>query len=357
MMPRTPERRALVTLAALTALSTFAGPASARPTPPPIAVEGLPQALVGTLEVLNDRARPVEVYVDGVFAAEVPAQGKRVLPAVPNGVRLVSYAGAERGSWQTDRVEVRIDRVSSLRIAPLRGFAVVSNMSRTLMRVTLGDMELGLLAPGQDVVTPALPAGRYALTATPTASRRMPPQRQDVLVVAGDTVHVELRPMTADLRVDNPFPFAVHLLVDGRRVARIAALGTARLNDLLPAPVNLELVHRNQRLATERMNLTAGADLRWAPIDARYGELELYNPTRFPVRITVNGLTGVRLAPGETQRVRELASGSVRVQVTLEDGRVVIHETRIAGGARERFTVPMAWVPEAQPVRPVVSYR
>jgi hypothetical protein len=346
---------------ALTALSTIGGAAQARPTPPPVAaVDGLPRALTGSLELTNERARPVEVYIDGAFALEIPALTTRTIGAVPNGLRLVSYAGAERGRWQTDRVEVRVDRKSSLRIAPLRGFAVIMNASRTLMRINFGDLELGLVRPGEQVQTPALPAGRYVLTATPTASRRMAPQVEEVFVQAGDTVSIEIRPMTADLHVRNPFPFRVNLLVDGRRVERLEGFGTVTLHDLAPGRVSLEMTHRHQRVAHDRLDLVAGADVRWSPVDNRYGELELYNPTRTPVRIAINGLTAVRLAPGETRLVRELPANTVRIQVTLEDGRVVAHETRLAPGARERFSVPLAWVADvSHPVRPspTVSYR
>lgn len=330
------------TLARLTLLLGLcvAGVAQARPTPvPPPA--SLPSPLTGSIEITNERQRPVEVYIDGTFALELPGLTTRTLPEIPNGVRLVSYGN--RRDFQTDRVEVRIDRKVALRIAPLRGLVTVRNTSGLPMRITLDDIDLGVVAPDREVMSPELPAGTYVVTATPR-ERGLRPQYQDVMVRPGETSLVTLRPLFAALRVDNPFPHQVNVFVDGRRETKVDRFASVVIPDLEPGRVSLEMRHRGERLVAEVLELSAGAEARWVPRPLRLGTLEVYNPTGSHVTVTLGeGHEGFALKPGE-RKSTALEAGPVRVQLMTRDGKTVVHEVRVREGRTERFDVPRVWM-------------
>jgi len=341
-------------------LTMIAGSANAHGPDPdprarPIAVgEGAPGALTGAIEVTNERERPVEIYIDGRFALEVRGRSTQLIDGVPNGIRVVSYAGLGRDSgsrWSTDRVEVRIDRRSSLRIAPLRGSAAIRNLSGVAMRVRLGDLELGVVAPGAELLTPALPAGRYTLVAAPVAMPRVKPQTQEVYVEAGEVARAELRAFAASLLVENPFRRRVEVFIDGVKVGRIERNSRGRIDRLDPGLVRIELRGEGRILATDTIELFPGREVQWAPQVARFGAIEFYNPTREAVRVTV-GVDGFRLGAAQTRVVTNLPTGVVQIQLTTDDGRIVMHEATVMPGETQRFEIPRAWVtsPEDRPV-------
>jgi hypothetical protein len=342
---------------------TFGGSALARPTPLPERPSEIPGPLVGSLEISNERERPVQVYIDGTFAIELPPSTTRVLPDVPNGMRLVSYgergegrergARGEAGGYVTDRVDIRIDRRAAIRIAPLRGFISVRNTTGMNMRVSLGTLDLGLLAAGREVLSPAMPAGSYVLTAVPSA-RRLRPQTQDVVVRAGDTIAVELRPFTSSVVIDNPFPHPVNVFIvenGGKRVANIKRFESARLDDLDPGRVTLEMRQGGQRLAVGVIDLMPGAEQRWSPVAARVGQLEVINPSGSRVRVAIEGVDDFALNPGTSRVVTSVPEGPVNVRLTTAEGHTIVHEVIVVANRVERFEVPRAWLTRT-PVRP-----
>lgn len=330
----------LTMLLSLSLMVGATGAAQARPTPVPPPVS-LPGPLTGAIEITNERHRPVEVYIDGTFAIELPGLTTRTLPEIPNGVRLVSYGN--RRDFQTDRVEVRIDRKVALRIAPLRGQVTVRNTSGLPMRITLDDIDLGVVAPDREVMSPALPAGNYVVTATPR-DRGLRPQYQDVLVRPGETSLVTLRPLFASLRVDNPFPHPVNVFVDGRRETKVDRFASVVIPDLEPGRVSLEMRYRGERLVAEVVELAAGAEARWVPRPLILGTIEVYNPTGSHVTVTLGeGHEGFALKPGE-RKSATVEAGPVRVQLMTRDGRTIVHEVRVREGRTERFDVPRVWM-------------
>ncbi len=352
----------------LLALSlTLGGAALARPAPLPARPSEIPGPLVGSLEISNERERPVLVYIDGTFAIELPPSTTRVLPDVPNGMRLVSYGergeGSERGGrgardvqpggYVTDRVDIRIDRRAAIRIAPLRGFISVRNTTGMNMRVSLGTLDLGLLAAGREVLSPAMPAGSYVLTAVPSA-RRLRPQTQDVVVRAGDTINLELRPFTSSVVIDNPFPHPVNVFIvenGGRRVANIKRFASARLDDLDPGRVTFEMRQGGQRLAVGVLDLMPGGEQRWSPAAARVGQLEVINPSGSRVRVAVEGVDDFALDPGTSRVMTSVPEGPVNVRLTTAEGHTIVHEVIVIANRVERFEVPRAWLTRT-PVRP-----
>jgi len=219
--------------------------------PPPLDLPGLPGPLVGAIEITNERDRPVQVYIDGRFALELRPRSTDVIERVPNGVRLVSYAGMGRRDddrWQTDRVEVREGRRAVLRIAPLRGLAAIVNATGTRLHVRLDKIDLGLLDPGRELLTPPLPAGTYRLAADPLGWRHGP-LVQDLRIVPGEIVRVELRAFAASLVVDNPYPNKIGVWLDGQRVMRLDRFESGRLEQLRPGRVRIEL-RRDGRVLT-----------------------------------------------------------------------------------------------------------
>jgi len=328
---------------------TLGGSVMARPAPRPEPTPELPGPLVGSLEISNERERPVLVYIDGAFAIELPASSTRVLPGVPNGTRLVTYGGRV-GGYATDRVDIRIDRRAAIRIAPLRGFINVRNTTNMNMAISLGSLDLGLLGPGREILSPAMPAGSYVLTAISTV-RRLKPQIQDVVVQGGDTVAVELRPFTSSVLVDNPFPHSVNVFIDGMRVAKIRRFESTRLDDLDPGRVTLEMRHSGQRLATGMLDLVPGAELRWSPAAARFGQLEIINPSRTRVRVAVDGVDEFILNAGTSKVLSSVPAGRVNVELMTAEGRTIVHEVMVVANRVERFEVPRVWL-SGTPVRP-----
>lgn len=328
-----------------------AGTASARPTPVPLPngvrpggeadpAKGIPGPLTGSLEITNERHRPVEVFLDGTFALELPALSTRILPDVANGVRLVTYGN--RRDFQTDRVEIRIDRKVALRIAPLRGQVTVRNTSGLPMRITLDEFDLGVVAPDREVTSQPLPAGTYVVTATPR-ERAGRPQIQDVLVQPGETSVVALRPLFASLRVDNPYPHAVNVYVDGSRETRLERLASLVIPDLVPGRVTVEMRQRGERLAGDTLELMAGTESRWAPRPLALGTLEVYNPTGSVVTVSLGRGADFMLRPRE-HKAMTVEAGQVQVQLTTRDGKSIVHDVRVRADQTERFEVPRVWV-------------
>lgn len=315
--------------------------------PAPIGAESAPGPLVGAIEITNERDRAVRIFVDGRFAIELRARTTDVLEQVPNGVRLVSYAGAGRERWQTDRVEVREDRRAALRIAPLRGQVAVMNRSDDDLRVMLGDVDLGVVKPGRELLSPPLPEGVYRLSSVPVGWTRAKPHAQEVTLIAGETVQAEVRSMAATLVVSNPFARAVSVWVDGRRVTRLDRMESERIGRLQPGRTLVELRDdsRGARsedarvLASDTLELVPGRESYFAPQPLRHGALEVTNPTRRPVRITLPN-ESFRLAPGASRFVDDLPVGPLTIQLTTDDGRIVRHRTEIIGGETHAFVVP-----------------
>lgn len=312
--------------------------------------------LTGSLEVTNERARPVQLYIDGRFAIEIAGRTTAVVPDVPNGLRLVAYGDRDH-RFQVDKVEVRIDRRSALRIAELRGVAIIRNASPSPLRVVLGDSDLGVLNPGAEVSSAPLMEGTYTLTSMPRDGRGILPRNERVTIRAGESTRVALAPFFALLTVRNPFPFDVSLFLDGQRIAKIDRFAEVRLDTLMPGHVRAELRGHHKGLVADVLDLDAGKLTRWDPQVARYGDLEVLNPGRFPVRIQLGTMAGFRLAPGESRFFSNLSAGPLQIQVTLDDGRVVVHPTEVRGGERGRFEVPLGdFRPYAPvPVRPRID--
>jgi hypothetical protein len=274
---------------------------------------------------------------------------------VPDGVRLVAYAGAKNGGWQSDRVEVREGRRSALRIAPLRGRAAISNDAGVPLHVMVDELDLGTLAPGREVLTPPLPAGRYQIAAVAHGWSRMKPQLQELLIIPGEVVRVELRAFAATLVVSNPFREQVHVFIEGRRVAKLRPLESERIGELEPGRVRVELRHGPRVLAADVVELVPGRESHFAPQIMRYGALEVRNPTREAVRVTVDQRDGFRLGAGQVRLVGELEPGPHVLQLTTDDGRIVKHQIHVVAGETLRFEVPQSWVatPPPEPV-PVI---
>lgn len=310
--------------------------------------------LTGSIEVTNERNRLVQLYVDGRFALEIAPRSTAVLPDVPNGIRLVAYGDRDH-RFQVDKVEVRVDRRSSLRIASLRGIALIKNDSGIAMRVVFGDSDLGTLQPGQDISSPPLMEGTYTLTYQPRDAHGIPARNERVSIQAGETARVSLAPFFAALTVRNPFPFDVSLFLDGQRIAKLDRFAELRLDTLRPGHVAAELrAKHNKVMVANVVDLDAGRMTRWEPQVARYGDIQVVNPGRFPVRIQMGGMTGFRLGAGESRFFSNLDAGRIDIQVTLDDGRVVMHAAEIRAGERAVFEVPAGgWAPSHPvPVRP-----
>jgi len=349
-------RRTTITLALAALLMTGAAASAHGPDDRPAPVD-VPGPLVGSIELTNERDRPVQIYVDGRFALELRARTTDAIERVPNGIRLVSYIGAgvrEGARWQTDRVEVREGRRSSLRIAPLRGQVAIVNSAEVDLQLTLGDIELGLVKAGRELLSPPLPEGNYRLSAAPVGWNRMKPQLQDVTIVAGETVRADIRSFAATLVVSNPFPRRVTVWIDGARITRLERMESERIGRLQPGRVLVELRDDRRVLASEMVELVPGRETYFAPQPIRFGALEVRNPTREPVRVTLDNSAGFRLAPGAVRTFDNLAAGNLTIQLTSEDGRIVKHQAQIIGGETNRFEVPYGWVdrPESVPVRP-----
>ena len=340
-------------LGLMTLVLLMGAPASAREPedrPAPIGAESAPGPLVGAIEITNERDRPVRIFIDGRFAIELRPRTTDVIDQVPNGIRLVAYAGAGRERWQTDRVEVREGRRAALRIAPLRGQVAIINRSDDDLRVMLGDVDLGVVKPGRDVLSPPLPEGVYRLASVPIGWTRAKPHVQEVTLVAGETIRAELRSLAATLVVSNPFARSVTVWIDGQRRTRLDPLESERIGRLEPGRSLVELRDDGPRrpgglpsdgrvLASETIELEPGRESYFAPPPLRHGALELVNPTRRPVRITLPG-DSFRLAPGAKRFVDHIAAGPLTIQLTTDDGRIVRHRTEIIGGETQRFVVP-----------------
>ncbi len=327
-------------LVSLTSGASAYGPNNPPPPAPSIddhdapRFEGAGRALVGSIECVNDRERPAKVFVDGVFAAEVPAHARTIIPDVPNGVRLVSYRSGGRRHWQTDEVNVGIDRRAFVRIAALRGQALIHNRTGQVISVRLGTIEIGTAWPGADLETPVMPAGAYLLTATPYRIKAVPGSTQNIVIRGGETTEVEIEPFVATLVVRNPFPFRVALWVDTQRMGNIQEHAVERFATLQPGRARLELRKANAVLATAVVDLDAGREVAWdggvqptfevrpPPIQAALGEVEFANTSgrRGAIRVELPGFAPFDLGRGES-RVVQLPAGPMTATIVSPGGR------------------------------------
>lgn len=296
--------------------------------------EGAGRALVGSIECVNDRDRPAKIYIDGAFAAEVPAHARTVIPDVPNGVRLVSYRSGGRRQWQTDEVNVGIDRRAMVRIAPLRGQALIHNRTGQTISVRLGSIEVGTVWPGADIESPVMPAGAYLLVAEPYRIKGIPGSTQNIIIRGGETTEVDVDPFVATLVVKNPFPFRVGLWVDNQRMGWIQEHGVERFTALQPGRARLELRKTGAPLATAVVDLDASREVVWdggvqptfelrpPPIQVALGEVEFVvtSGRRGAIRVELPGLTPFDLGRGES-RVVQLPEGSTTATIVTPGGR------------------------------------
>ncbi len=160
----------------------------------------------------------------------------------------------------------------------------------------------------------------------------------------------------ATLVVTNPFARKVGVWIDGHRATRLGRHESERIGGLEPGRVRVELRDDGRVLASDVVELYPGRESYFAPPLVRYGAVELVNPTRRAVRITLEerpggarlpgGLdaAGFRLAPGQRRVIGEIGAGALTIQVTTEDGRLIRHEATIVAGETTRFEVPYAWI-------------
>jgi hypothetical protein len=285
--PRAP-RWGLIASSVLATVIGLGATAAAGPGDRPPPVGALPGPLVGTIEISNERARPVAIYLDGRFALEVRPRSTQLIDSVPNGVRLVSYSGAHERDWQTDRVEVRENRRSALRIAPLRP------TTATLVVSNPFDRKVTVLVDGRRV----------------TELRRLESERIEGL--RPGRAHVELRHGRHALADDSVE------LVAGREsyfAPQLQRPGALELKNPTNSPVRITLLER-----------PGGA--------------------RLPDHLARDGF---RLEPGSARVVNDLGAGPLTVQVTTEDGRIIKHEADIVAGRTSRFDVPYAWIGPHEP--------
>lgn len=136
------------------------------------------------------------------------------------------------------------------------GELVVRNQSGLAQQLVINDRSFGVLRPGA-IRTLSLPAGRHVITWT-SAGRFAMTESEVIRISPHEREVLRLTPATAALKVKNPYPFAVRLVVDGKRVGRIAPGATLSVSDLAPGRTEIELFRGNQKIEDETMRLGRG---------------------------------------------------------------------------------------------------
>jgi hypothetical protein len=136
------------------------------------------------------------------------------------------------------------------------GELVVRNQSGLAQQLVINDRSFGVLRPGA-IRTLSLPAGRHVITWT-SAGRFAMTESEVIRISPHEREVLRLTPATAALKVKNSYPFAVRLVVDGKRVGRIAPGATLSVSGLAPGRTEIELFRGNQKIEDETMRLGRG---------------------------------------------------------------------------------------------------
>jgi len=123
-------------------------------------------------------------------------------------------------------------------------------------------MDLGFLRPGASR-TVSLDVGRHQVTLTPT-TRYAVAKTEIVRISPRDREFLTIRPSVANLRVKNPYRFAVQLEVDGQRIGTIAPGATVTVTGLDRGRVNVELVRGREVVSQQNLRLTRRTNA-WQP--------------------------------------------------------------------------------------------
>ncbi|MFT7578552.1 MAG: hypothetical protein ACI9MR_000210 [Myxococcota bacterium] len=310
--------------------------------------------LTGEIEVTNDRFRPVTVWLDGQSVATLAPQARKVLRSVPNGVRVLEFAGP-RGRAQVERVTVRINKRVSYRVAPVRGQALIKNKSGVDVRLVLDGQDLGRLNTGANVSTGPMRPGTYELVAKPMGEfRGAPPMRRTIRISQGETQKVRLKHYLARVSVTNTARGPARLFVNGAPAGRVQPGASLSIADLAPGKVELSLRRRGDVLASTSMRLAPGGTAAWTPAIVRVGSLDVTNRSRRTVTVTVGGQRIGALMPGQSRVVSDLRPGSIRVIATTPGGRRVVTEERVVAGRVAAVDVNMRGAGiDSHRVRPV----
>lgn len=136
------------------------------------------------------------------------------------------------------------------------GRLVVKNQSGVTQQLMIGDQSFGFFRPGA-IKTLILPAGRHVVTWT--SAGRFALTESEVIRISPDEREVlRLTPATASLKVRNPYPFAVRLVIDGKRIGRIAPGASLSVSGLPPGRTGVQLFRGHRLLETDTMRLSRG---------------------------------------------------------------------------------------------------
>ena len=296
--------------------------------------------LDGRLKIKNERFRAVSVSIDGQRVGRVEGGLSRIFRNIPNGIRLVKIESRRGGSVE-HQVSVPVRGKARLRIKARRGRASVHNHSELRMRVIVDGRYATTLAPGTSHELRPLARGRHTVTVYPAKSTLSKIGRIDDTFFMRPGRHHEIKigPVLGQIKVINPFGQRVKLVLDGRRVKRLAPGESHVLSKLIPGMHTVEFKRRGRILATTALRVERGEVARWTPVFVPRGDLRVSNRGRRSVKIAGRGISAQWLGAGETVTIPSLREGSYIVSVTNHRGRTRSHSVRVFGQEASELSV------------------
>lgn len=305
--------------AALLALVLGAAPAHAR--------RGAPAAVT----VDNDRAAPVGLYVDGIFAQEVPPGEVATLRLRPGAHRL-RVVDAQGQTLQTEEAVLAPHATVALVVPPPPATLALRSASSVPLTVRVEGRSASQRVRRAEAVAPgaalsvSLPPGRYTVTVWARwFGEAVEVDRHSLVLDGGEAEALRLAtPAAALVQVHNPAPEPARILHTAGRLVHalgeVPAEGTVRV--LVPVgTARLALVGESGWRDQQQIRVDAR---RGGRFEARVavGTVALANRGRAPLWVWVDDREAGSLA-AESDRSLALVAGAHTVTLVDAGGRTV----------------------------------
>lgn len=214
------------------------------------------EAAAGGVQVINDTAEAVRVWIDDMEIGRVPPGEERLFAQVSLGRHTLRAVTLSTGFDLRMPVEIRTDQTFVWPLTLDEGVLIIENRTQEPVQTYMDGEPYERIAPGETRTFSQVPAGRHDLSAFGEVSHRIVPTTVDVTAARAARWAVEPSGVSAVVRNDRPE--RVRLYLDAVFITRLEPGETRVLDGLVAGERLLEAMgERTGRVWRERATLTA----------------------------------------------------------------------------------------------------